>query len=257
MKQQLPLLDISVNNEQNFDKAKSTNEDLITYNNQIESKNKNFLKQKFSIRNVKFPISETKEMESNHLKLMKRNLSSNQVFYNDIKDVKQVFTNEEKNNLIGVSAKIGSSNGIVASNQYALLKLEKHEEKKKKIEEVNKKKKDKKESKTFHKIRLKLEKVVDHNFFVIFFMILTVFIMFIGDIESGWLPAKSDDPIDILQTIILIIFTSEIIINCLAKEAYTLYFFFWLDVVSTISIIQDISFIFDPLLSIGSDVSNA
>jgi hypothetical protein len=56
-----------------------------------------------------------------------------------------------------------------------------------------------------------------------------------------------------LQTSILSIFTLEILFTCIAKEGYINSFFFWLDVISTVSIIQDIGFIFDPLINFGNN----
>jgi hypothetical protein len=96
-----------------------------------------------------------------------------------------------------------------------------------------------------------LEKFVDSNYFVIFFMILTVFIMFINDIQIGFLPKSVDYVIDILLTITFALFFFEIILNCIVIKEYFNSFFFWLDVISTLSILQDIGFIINPLLNMG------
>ena len=75
--------------------------------------------------------------------------------------------------------------------------------------------------------------------------------MFINDIQMGYLPKSVDDVIDILQTTTFVLFILEIFLTCWAKKDYINSFFFWLDVISSISILQEISFIFDPLLNIG------
>lgn len=98
----------------------------------------------------------------------------------------------------------------------------------------------------------KLEKIIDSNYVVIFMAIMTLFILFSNDVQYAWLPDTVDFPFDIIQTIMLGLFTIEIIITCIAKEGYIWSFFFWLDIVATISLIQDISFIFDPIINSGS-----
>jgi hypothetical protein len=82
-------------------------------------------------------------------------------------------------------------------------------------------------------------------------MILTVFIMFINDIQIGFLPKSVDYVIDILLTITFALFFFEIILNCIVIKEYFNSFFFWLDVISTLSILQDIGFIINPLLNMG------
>ena len=46
-------------------------------------------------------------------------------------------------------------------------------------------------------------------------------------------------------------FTLEIVMASLVKEDYFLGFYFWLDIISTISLIPDIGWIWDPI--IGND----
>ena len=53
----------------------------------------------------------------------------------------------------------------------------------------------------------------------------------------------------------LIIFTIEIIVQSICKEGYFLGFFFWLDLISTLSLIMDIGWIWNPIM--GIDDSNA
>lgn len=248
MKQQLPLLDLTTqkNNVNDNQKEVSQVDQIQISNNNSEVKNLNFARNKIIKRSVKpsNEIKETPEINFNNLKSSRASNNDN----NEYKELKP--SNEERNNFIGSPSK--SLAFIVSDNQLALKKFGEFEELKKKMEDIKIKKQESEEQIRLKKIRGKLEKIVDSNFFVIFFMILTVFIMFITDIQNGWLPASSDNAIDYLQTIILLLFTLEIVVTCFAKEGYVNSFFFWLDVVSTISIIQDIGFMFDPLLSIGS-----
>jgi hypothetical protein len=67
----------------------------------------------------------------------------------------------------------------------------------------------------------------------------------------AWLSWEVDFTFDIIQTIMFVLFSLEIIFTALAKRNYILSFFFWLDIGSTLSLIQDISFIFNPLINLA------
>jgi hypothetical protein len=97
-----------------------------------------------------------------------------------------------------------------------------------------------------------IKKTVDSNSFIIFMTLLTLIALFCNDIQTAWLPVYVDDAFDILQTLLLFFFSLEILLTCIANREYINSFFFWLDVIATVSLIQDISFIFDPILNGGS-----
>jgi hypothetical protein len=79
--------------------------------------------------------------------------------------------------------------------------------------------------------------------------LLTLIALFSNDIQAAWLPKYVDNAFDILQTLLLFFFSLEILLTCIANREYINSFFFWLDVISTLSLIQDISFIFDRILN--------
>ena len=80
----------------------------------------------------------------------------------------------------------------------------------------------------------------------------TIIGLFSNDIQSAWLPRSVDAYIDIIQTIMLFFFTLEIVLTSVAHKEYINSFFFWLDICATVSLIQDISFIFNKILNAGS-----
>ena len=47
------------------------------------------------------------------------------------------------------------------------------------------------------------------------------------------------------------LFTLEIIIRSYAQEEYVYSFFFWLDIISTVSMIPDIPWIWEPIIGEG------
>jgi hypothetical protein len=252
MKQHLPLLDLVTEIEMENEKETSRKEDILLPSYQSQAKNINLVRHK-TLRSIKMS-NDLKEISepTNHLKFSIASNNINNI--NEYKELKPNPSNEERNNLILSPTKSGIM--IASKNQLALKKLSEFEELKKKMDDIKLKKQETSEQLRLQKIRGKLEILVDSNIFIVFFMVLTIFIMFITDIQSGWLSSNSDGPIEYLQTAILLIFILEILITCLAKKGYTNSFFFWLDVVSTISIIQDIGFMFDPLLNLGSGTSS-
>ena len=60
-----------------------------------------------------------------------------------------------------------------------------------------------------------------------------------------------DDAFDILQLTIMGIFFVELILSCISIENYTLSFFFWLDLLSTASILMDVGLFTNAVFSIG------
>lgn len=266
MKQQLPLLDPNIEKSPESKKTVTLREDINLINFPSESKNLNNLRNRFIRKPTKFSL-DSKEVRitnnfnsnpnlnnlNNNYLINENNKSSTSRL--DLNGYRKVNSGEERLENMGVGVKLGSTSMAHAlregiSRDQMALKIS-LEDLKRKNEDL-KRKMELKESKVFYKFRPRLQKIVDSNLFVIFFMILTFFIMFIADIQNGWLSADSDHYIDALQTTIMVLFTIEIFLTCLAKEGYFNSFFFWLDVVSTLSIIQDIGFIFDPLLNAGT-----
>lgn len=255
MKHQLPLMDLITEKNSENEIASSQRDEINSGSKHAgEAKNINYIRSntKLQKRTLLKPITDQRDLDPLNLRSSRATNSNN---LNDYKDLKPISSYEERNNLINLNSK-SEAVASVSENVLALRKLKELEERKKKIENEKLKSKETSERKALKKIRGKLENFVESNYVVVFFMVLTIFIMFIGDIQNGWLPATSDDAIDALQTVILVLFTIEIVITCFAKEGYLNSFFFWLDVVSTVSIIQDIGFMFDPLLNIGSSTSS-
>ncbi len=104
------------------------------------------------------------------------------------------------------------------------------------------------------KIKKFFEKILDSNIYIIFTMVITIFILFISDIQNGWLQETIDKPVEIMQTVIFCLYLLEIIITSICKQGYINSFFFWLDILSTVYIIQDISFIINPILGLDNSI---
>ena len=94
-----------------------------------------------------------------------------------------------------------------------------------------------------------IEKFLDSTPVIIFMTVLTIFAMFASDVQAAFLPTTFDFPFDCIQCCLVILFSAEILLACISKKKYLGSFFFWLDVISTLSLLQDISFVLDSLLT--------
>ena len=96
--------------------------------------------------------------------------------------------------------------------------------------------------------RKKLAKFIDSTPVLIVMSVFTVFVLFITDIQAAFLRKNVDFALNIILSILLGIFVIEFVLACIAKPEYPLSFFFWLDLIATVSMIQDIDWIMFPIM---------
>ena len=70
--------------------------------------------------------------------------------------------------------------------------------------------------------------------------LLTIYALFGDDIRVMATTKSADTGFDAMTILCLVVFSIEIIMSILCKRDYLFSFFFWLDVVSTLSLILDI-----------------
>ena len=104
------------------------------------------------------------------------------------------------------------------------------------------------QKKLIKKWKRKIAKFLDSTPVVVTMSVFTVFALFATDIQMAWLSKKVDTAFNIMEIILLVIFSLELILSVLAKDGYLNSFFFWLDLISTVSMIQDIDYIMNPIL---------
>lgn len=74
---------------------------------------------------------------------------------------------------------------------------------------------------------------------------VTVYSLIGDDLRMALFTKFYDRPFDILTITCLTLFSLEILIFSIVVDDYFLSFYFWLDFVSTVSLISDINFIMD------------
>lgn len=96
-----------------------------------------------------------------------------------------------------------------------------------------------------------MKKIIDSYFYILLMMLITIYVLFISDINTAFMSTDSDVPISYTQLACFILFLIEIVMNVFVEKDYFMSFFFWLDIISTISILLDIDFIMNPLFNSG------
>ena len=94
--------------------------------------------------------------------------------------------------------------------------------------------------------------LLENKYFSNFMTALTLYALFGDDIRLACTTVDADVTFWSLSAIALIFFCVELGSSCLAKSDYLFSFYFWLDFVSTISLLPDIGFIEIPGLSTSS-----
>lgn len=82
-------------------------------------------------------------------------------------------------------------------------------------------------------------------------MLITIYCLFGDDMRQAIFPIDADPYFYGLSSASLGLFLLEIILSSIVIEGYWLSFFFWLDVIATVSLIFDIGWIMDALLGEG------
>jgi hypothetical protein len=95
-------------------------------------------------------------------------------------------------------------------------------------------------------------KCLDHNVTVIGMTLITFYALFFDDIRMIGFEKSQDDGFFAITLIGMLAFSVEILLAAFCMEDYYLSFFFWLDLVSTVSMIPDCGWIWDPLTGGGS-----
>jgi hypothetical protein len=102
----------------------------------------------------------------------------------------------------------------------------------------------------------KAENLLNSWFFQGFMTTITVYCLFGDDVRQIGFNADADPVFYILTIISFFAFALEAILSCLVKDDYWLGFYFWLDIISTISLIADVGWIMDAISGTGGGAGN-
>lgn len=86
--------------------------------------------------------------------------------------------------------------------------------------------------------------------------LVTIYALFGDDVRSTAFNSSVDNAFYSISIVCFFLFTIEILLASISKYDYFLSFYFWLDIIATLSLIFDIGWIWDPVTG-GSSVNNA
>ena len=97
---------------------------------------------------------------------------------------------------------------------------------------------------------------IDHWIYTTWMTILTIYALFGDDVRVSAFTSSSDVSFWSITVVCLFFFALEIVLSSLCKKDYWLGFFFWLDLVSTISLITDIGWVWNQVAG-SSEAGNS
>ena len=103
--------------------------------------------------------------------------------------------------------------------------------------------------------KVKMSKVMNHWIITLIMTLITLYALFGDDIKIVCFTRSEDTTFNYLTTAVLVLFTLELVLNALSQDNYFNSFYFWLDVISTLSLITDISWVWDAIFGEQEDYS--
>ena len=92
----------------------------------------------------------------------------------------------------------------------------------------------------------KLIAVLEHKYVQLVMAVVTLYALFGDDFRAATAPITADLTFTNTSFFVLCLYTVEVLLNCWAKPNYVGGFYFWLDFVSTASLIMDVSWCVRP-----------
>lgn len=106
-------------------------------------------------------------------------------------------------------------------------------------------------------IKQNIVSFLDSTLVTVFMTLVTIYALYFDDIRILFFPKSADDVFYGITLIGMICFAIEIILASFAKEDYIFSFFFYLDIVSTLSMIPDCGWIWNAIIDSGNQAGNA
>jgi hypothetical protein len=96
-------------------------------------------------------------------------------------------------------------------------------------------------------MRTQIRNVFEGKFVTILMACVTIYALFGDEGRMGFTNKATDFYFDISLAVSTVLFALEILVNSCVVDDFKYSFFFWLDIVATLSILPDISFFLDFL----------
>lgn len=93
-----------------------------------------------------------------------------------------------------------------------------------------------------------MDRVLSHWATTLFMTIITLYALFANDVRQLAFAKPSDDTFSAITCAVMFFFLLEIVLASIAKEDYFLGFYFWLDLIASMSLLFDIGWLYDLML---------
>jgi len=100
--------------------------------------------------------------------------------------------------------------------------------------------------------KYKIKQILDDAYYIIFMTLVTVYALFFDDIRIIAFAKEADGVFYGITLACIVLYTAEVVASSWAVSGYMNSFFFWLDMVSTISMVPDCGWIWDEIVNPGS-----
>lgn len=104
---------------------------------------------------------------------------------------------------------------------------------------------------------MKVQDLLDNWIFITFTTIITIYALFADDFRQLVANIESDEIFYVLILICFTIFMVEILLSSYAQKNYFLGFYFWLDTISTITLLLDVGWISNQIFGTSSSTNAA
>ena len=96
-------------------------------------------------------------------------------------------------------------------------------------------------------------KIVDSTCMVVLTTLLTIYALIGDDLRKRFTNKPADDYFNAGTLVCIVIFSLDIFLSVIGKDDYFMGFFFWLDIISTASLVLDLTFVFDWISETSED----
>ena len=96
-------------------------------------------------------------------------------------------------------------------------------------------------------MQIKLNKFMHHWIVSLLIVILTIFALFGDNLRIAFSSKSADESFSVIMCFIFAVYTIEIFLNSISEDRYLFSFYFWLDIISTISLLLDMHWIMDGI----------
>lgn len=108
---------------------------------------------------------------------------------------------------------------------------------------------------TSQKIKVKVYTFIESTSVIAFMLVITVWVLFSDDIRQVGIDSQKDEPFYYVVIICFCFFAIEIVLTFYCNHEYRWGFFFWLDVISTVSLLLDTQWVSDLIFDNSSSNS--